>query len=99
MKQPASIAEAGMGADLGSRQFAYATEKNLGFALTPKRLQVIAGHPSHRCKIFYLLDTIGAGHTGGVYLAVSTTGVCGAIKFYHMKPSREATPMDRKVED
>jgi hypothetical protein len=87
------------GDDLGSRQFAFATERAIRFARAPKELTVTSGHPYHSCKNFYLLDSIGRGHQGEVSLAVSTQGDPAAVNFYHIKPSRKARRDEREAEN
>jgi len=91
-----TVTVADIGDDLGKRMLAFATEENLFFALTSDNLKVNGNFPRDDCKNFFLLDTIGLGHRGDVSLVITTSGACAAVKFYHFKPSRAATPDLRK---
>ena len=93
------IVEVQEGDDLGMRLFAFAQESQLWFARTPTKLNVTAQHPPAATKNFFLLDTIGIGQKGQVRLAVSAQGRPAAVKFYHFKPSRQATFEEREKEN
>ena len=93
------ITEVKEGDNIGSRLFAYTTPDRLGFSRTEKNFLVKKGHPGKKTKNFYVLDAVGRGKQGEVRLVVSSWGLPAAVKFYHFKPSRLATPDDREKEN
>ena len=92
------MTEVQKGNDIGSRLFAFAKPDMLGFARAPPKLVVQAEHP-HTAENFFILDIFGPETQGEVRLIVSTAGMPAAVKFYRFKPSRLATPDDRKQDN
>ena len=95
VKEP--LPEVSLGDRLGGRLFAWGTEDIITMGFTKRKLVVKEG--KIRAKHFHLLDKLGRGNEAEVRLALTTSGLRCAIKFYHFRHSRSASEEERSQED
>jgi Family of unknown function (DUF5898) len=87
--------------DLGGRYFPFVSPKGIGFLLTSNMLKarVTKTIPREDTKYFVLLESIGKGSNGEVYLCCSKSGTLATMKIYNYRRSFKATQDKRDEAD